>query len=658
MITDRASRRLWLIAIVVVALLTCGRIWIVNHLHDQGWFTKYVEFADLILAGQPPRARIGDVSPAYLWLIAAFRALGLGLHAIRNAQIVALSAAALLCAYAANRLAGRAAGIAAAVLVLANRAALVVATEVEPEILILLLNAAAVALLVGAAGLAPPAFDAGAEEPRRGKPRSNLIALAGLLVGLSCIARPVALATLLLVALWLFYTNRRAVLPFAGAALLPIVVILLVNRNLTGNTIIMQPGTQLFEGNNALATGCAGVLPRIIDDINVSGNEADYLHVAYRIVAAHATGQPLDPKLSNRYWSAKAFAWMRTYPGAALELFAWKALLTVHHYDVYDLLTTKRKADELSRWPAIPFGIAFVLAVAAFVVRRNRRELLPVLIFAVGTVIALIAFNVSSRQRNALLVPLAVLGGVGVAEVLALITTRTERGLLVFGAIVIASPLLGIEGPPMREDRYNWFATINSSAYLRAAEKARASGDALKATQLAAQSSLFDVTDAPLVSPVTLRTFALATVQATEAPERRFDCAIALEKAGAWRDAELVLATIRDYRPRRENRAVSSVAYYRARAAIHLRVDPRLALGFLDRAGEEAPGDPNVLALRAVAFGDARAQQRLDAMWDPFTRDWCVAAALDDVGRAAEARALRLRLTQRVPEWPRPRMPV
>jgi hypothetical protein len=603
----RATGRAWLLFLIGLGLVTWGRIHLIDHLADQGWFAKYVLFADQILDGRPPRTRIGDVSPAYLWLTVMFRAIGLEFHAIRTIQIVMTSLAALASAVAAKRFGGWIAALSTAVLVLGNRAVLVNAAELEPETLILLLVSCAIAAVA-----------------------LRRHALAGLFVGLTIIARPSGAVTLVLLAAWLFWrADRKAAATFVGTALLPVIVIIAVNYRLAGQPIIMSPGTVFYEAHNPLSTGAAGVMPRIIATMNARGSEPDYLHVAYRLVAARATGQPVDPRVSNRYWSGKAFAFLRTYPKAAVRLFAWKAVFIVHHYDVFDLVTMKRKANELSRWPAIPFGLAFVLAVAALILRDDRRELLPIALFAAATMTALFLVNVSARQRNALVPSLAILGGLAIAKLVAMARAREERGLLAFAAIVIATPLLGIEGAPMREDAYNWWATIQSSNLEAAARAVRQQGQPAAAVPLAAAASILDTGGRPIVPPAALHAEAIALAAQTQSPERLFDVAIALQKANDWRAAEDVLARIDTYHPLRENRAVSSVAYYRARSAIRLGESPAAVKAFLDRANQEAPGDPHVLALRSVTV-DPNAAKTLDNLHDPFTRD----AAL------AEARAL------------------
>ncbi|HKS23748.1 MAG TPA: glycosyltransferase family 39 protein, partial [Thermoanaerobaculia bacterium] len=120
--------------------MTLARVLLIDHLGDQGYFLKYVE-----LARSLPHERLVEVSPAYLWLMVLLR--GVSLQAIRTMQIVAVSVAALFAAMAAQRLAGPVAGVAAAVLLLASRATLVCAADLEPEALIVLLDAIALAAM-------------------------------------------------------------------------------------------------------------------------------------------------------------------------------------------------------------------------------------------------------------------------------------------------------------------------------------------------------------------------------------------------------------------------------------------------------------------------------------------------------------------------------
>jgi hypothetical protein len=601
-----------LAAIAALALITWWRIHIIDALPDQGYFAKYLTFADRILAGRIPRDRLGDLSPAYLWTIVLLRRLGCGVRAIRDLQIASLSAAAALCGIAAARIGGRWAGLAAALLVLLNRGALIAATELEPETLIVAALAASLAALV--------AWDLD---------RSVwIVAIAGLFLGIAVTGRPVAALALILSSVWIFVRERRRLTPFLISAAVPIAIVLAVNAHFTHHVSIMEPGTGLYDGNNALATGCAGVLPRIVADLDAASTEPDYLHVAYRLVAARANASE-----GNRYWSRKSLAWMRTYPAAAIRLLATKALLSIHNYDVFDLATMWQKSEELPRWPFVPFGALTALTIAGFVLRRPRAPLAPMLIFAIATIAALIVFNVSVRQRDALLPALGIMAAIGLVEILRL---RRARLAIACGAVLVVTLLLGIDGAAQREDEYAWEASFQAQ---RAASTGRY-----------AMASVLRTAWPPSVTAEGLRMSAMQAVAATSRPELLFDAAIALEKANAWPEADAVLAALSDYTPRRDNRAVSSVAYYRARAAHHLGHDPR---PLLDRAATDAPGDPDVLAARAIA-GDAVSAQRLDLLHDPFTRDYALARAREDAGDLAGSRALRDQLLRTFPEWRRP----
>ncbi|PYQ60522.1 MAG: hypothetical protein DMF58_07795 [Acidobacteria bacterium] len=185
------SRRLQIAAgLILLALLTWARVRLIDSLPDQGHFAKYTIVADQILAGRIPRDRLLDFSPLYLWFVVAMRAIGAGFRAIRTLQIVLVSAGAVLVALAARRF-GLLAVIAAPILLLGSRGALVCATELEPETFILVLNAGALACLVEDS------------RPRlSGQRRAAVLhLLAGFLLGLSAACRPVALLVVIAIAI-------------------------------------------------------------------------------------------------------------------------------------------------------------------------------------------------------------------------------------------------------------------------------------------------------------------------------------------------------------------------------------------------------------------------------------------------------------------------
>jgi hypothetical protein len=328
---------------------------------------------------------------------------------------------------------------------------------------------------------------------------------------------------------------------------------LIINVALTGEAVLMDPGTVFYEGMNPSATGYEGVQPRIVNDIERASREPDYLHVAYRIVASRSAGRPLTRAESNRFWSGKAFAFMRAYPGAALRLTLRKAYYALHSHDAYDLSTMARKDALLSRYGGINYGFLVALSGAAVMLTRGRRSLLPFIAFALSGSVVLVVFYVTARQRNAILPALVVLAAAGIAE----IARRKQFIAPAFGVVIVAA-LLSVNGPAQIEDTNAWRGTRDA-----------------------------------------------------------FDQAIILEQQGRWADADRILQQLEDdrFRPMRENRAVSSIAFYRARAALHLGRDPRALLA---QAAADAPGNEHVLALQA-RLGDREAGRLLVALHDAIT---------------------------------------
>jgi hypothetical protein len=545
------ERRAWAALVAALLLITVARVMLVESLPDQGYFAKYTTFADRILAGQMPRDRLADLSPGYLWLVVALRRLGLDFRAIRALQIAMVSLAGLSCAVAARRF-GWIAIVASAAFVIGSRGALVCATEVEPETVILLLNALVILTLSASEG-------------------EGSVWAGGALLGLSAICRPVALLVAGALRSWRILV----------AVLVPVVAMVLVNIAITGEAVLMDPGTVFYEGMNPSAAGYEGVQPRIVNDLERTNREPDFLHVAYRLVASISEQRTLTRAESNRFWTAKALAFARTYPAAALRLTLRKCWFALHSYEAYDLVTMARKDRLLARLPVfVPFGVLVALAFAAIALMSCRalaRELgeraahdgrvvdasaLPAasltlgvtktaVTFALAGGVAMIVFYVTARQRNAIVPAMAVLAAIGLTEIV------KRRHVVAAIAVVVIAIALSIDSRWQRDDRDGWFA-----------------------------------------------------------PPSDFDRARDLESQNRWQDADTVLIRL-PRAPHGENRSVPSLAFYRARAAAHLGRDPR---PLLDEAEREAPGNEHVLAMKAK-LGDAGAKARLFALHDRLTAE-------------------------------------
>ena len=557
-------------ALLFVALATVARIVWVNALPTQTYFAKYEYFADHALAGHLDASRLPDLSPGYLWFVVALRALGASVKVIRALQIALLSVAALALGAVARRLWGDVAALATLVLVFANQAALVNASDLEPEAVILLLNSAALWLLVRRRPLA-----------------------AGIALGLSVVCRPVGLLIAVVLLVW----QRRDALRIIAGAALPIVLVLGINFVKTGKVIIMDPGTVFYEGMNPLATGHEGVPPRIVKNLEATVEGPDTLHVVYRQIAARA-GHPR----SNAYWMGKALAFMRYEPAAAAALIGRKLRFAIAGYDAYDVPSMELNRRQLG---AVPLWISFALLVP-LAVAGMRRENAMLIFYALAAAVPLVVFFVTARHRNPLLVPLALLGGYAVAWLI------ERRRIAVIAVVVVAAVILSLRHPAEEEDEALWTATF-------------ATNDLMRAGQIAAATTWLPES-VPPAPPALVRAAALQALKVDDSPSRRFSIAIALAQSGADAEAERVLRDLQSegFRPYRRSRGVSSVSYYLARALLHQHRRAE-ALPLVAQARREAPGDADVLAL-SVALGETQFAAELDALHDPFTRDRALAA--------------------------------
>ena len=569
-------------------------------------YGKYLRLADAVVAGNLPVHRMNDVSPLYLWCVSAARAIHLDARALSWIQILATLAAALLVALTARSLAGDIAALVAALAFLGSRTVVLNASELEPEVLILLLNTLAIWLLMGKARPSP--------------------FLGGIAAAASVMARPTAI--LPLIVLGVFVRDRW--MRFLAGAAIPVVVILGVNLAVTHHPMVMNGGTVFYEGMNPHASGYAGVRPFVVDDLRMTSpdlaHEPDPLHVAFRDIVSRLHHDVATPEETNRYWTGKALAYAREFPVAAARLTIRKLFFALHSYEAWDLPRTFARSTQLGLlW--LPFGLLLALAVTGL--RRDRR-LIALACIVAAYVCAMAIFHVTSRQRNALMPAVAVLAGVAIVRI------DTKRAL----AAALATLLLTIDYAPQREDLY--FAQ----------ERAIVTGlrdPALLSTYPAGVDR-----DIPIAQPAAVRDVALREMPHAGSNARKFDLALALQIAGEWKASDETLAGLESarYKPWRGLTAVPSVAFYRSIALLHTHQTAE-AKNELLKAQQEAPADDSILALTAIAFRDRDSARRLFELYDPFSARLAIVRAYIVLRRLPEALNTASALSRDLPDWRR-----
>ncbi len=632
---------------------TSLRILQLGALSDQGVFAKYLVFAREILAGRLPVERLADLSPGYLWLVVGLLGpLRLGPDDILKLQLVMVGLAALMVGLLCRRLAGPVAGWTAAAALVGAKGAWLNATELEPETLVLVLDTAALALLL---------------RPPRTALRDGA---AGLLLGLSAVTRPTALALGASLVLWRTCTAsagpegcsrpRRllARLPLAliVGVVMPVAAFRIVSAPLPRAAAPMNPGTVLYEGWNPTATGYLGEAPRVVKDLERSLAEPDALHVAYRRIAEAAGASS-----SNRFWSGLAIASVVELPGRAASLAVAKAGYVLHSYEAWDLATLVRRNRLAGGWSWLPFGLLAAVAALGGFLGRPRPAVAALILWSASASAVMVVFYVTSRQRNPLVPAVAILCGLGLDALVRL--WRDRRRALAAGAAaaaVMGSVVLVVPGHAQREDDHAWRTTLEVQQAVDHASQADHDGAASR-WWVESALRLGPYPDAFPRSVV--RDAVEDRLRGELTSAERFDTAVAATRCGGWTIADRVLAGLdaAGYVARRGSEVAGSPAYHRARCRLHLG-DGEGAEALVTRSLDQTPGDPWAAALACelarrsgAAPAAARLEALLDRVADPFTARLARARALADLGQLEAAQAVLEELAAGLPEWNGPR---
>lgn len=310
--------------------------------------------------------------------------------------------------------------------------------------------------------------------------------LAGLVSGLAALFWPGSILVALCAAALGIRQRRlrwsQLGLILAGTALL---ILPLTARNLLKHgeliPISANAGFTFYQGNNRLALGTLAQPPEVYEFAttgkvlsSVAEQETfDSLYVATRL------NRDIKRSTASHFWARRAFNWILRNPASYLLLLARKLMLALADYDSateYDLNMEVELVPAL-RFNPVGFGLLLALAVLGIALRPDR-GLWPQLGIALGTVLAMLLFYVSGRYRSVMLPALAVLGGIGAAELIRTIRrsqARNRRRLIWGVASAVGTFLLSAVGfgLPLRRGS----ELLKANAFRNLGEVLIASGD-------------------------------------------------------------------------------------------------------------------------------------------------------------------------------------
>lgn len=270
----------------------------------------------------------------------------------------------------------------------------------------------------------------------------------GLVLGLLALLRENTLVLAPLLFIWLWLQAHGAVRRWLGPTCvligLAIILVPVGLRNLAvGGEFALttaQLGINVYLGNNPTADG--SYIP-----LRPGRGSPEFEQIDSTLLAEQAVGRPLSPREVSHYWLGESWRFIRSEPGAWVQLMTRKALLFWGAYEVPD-------AEDLyfyQHWSWLlrglagiwNFGVLLPLAAAGVCLTWSRRRELWVLYAMVLAIsVSVIAFVVFGRYRLPIVPLLILFAAAGMVGVTKAGAERQWRSLLVAGVAALATGLL------------------------------------------------------------------------------------------------------------------------------------------------------------------------------------------------------------------------
>jgi 4-amino-4-deoxy-L-arabinose transferase-like glycosyltransferase len=248
------------------------------------------------------------------------------------------------------------------------------------------------------------------------RPGAVVLGAAGLVLGLSAIARPNILLFAPAVAVWLLFLSRprwprglaRAAC-FSAGALVPVLPVTIRNY-VVGHDLVLiasQGGVNFYIGNNPLSNGKTAVAP---------GTPPGWWSGYYATIeqAEQALGRKLKPSEVSRYYYRRAWEFIRDEPLAALRLTAHKLRLFWLRWEISNnknIYFWTEQFTPVVRFLPLNFDVVGPLGILGlWLCRKRAGGLFPLWGFVLIYMVSVVMFFCTARYRVPVLAPLILLG--------------------------------------------------------------------------------------------------------------------------------------------------------------------------------------------------------------------------------------------------------
>jgi tetratricopeptide (TPR) repeat protein len=304
---------------------------------------------------------------------------------------------------------------------------------------------------------------------------------AGVVLGLSAIARPNVLLFAPAIVIWLLLRQRgawrRALLHAAAitAGCLLVVLPITVRNYVVGKDLVLiaaQGGVNFYIGNNPASDGRTAVVP---------GTPADWWG-GYRATVARAEaarGRTLKASEVSDYYYEQAWQFIRQQPAQALRLLGLKLLLFWRSWEISnnkDIYFWTAEFTPLLRYLPIGFGVVGPLGLVGLALCwRRRGELFPLWGFVLIYMVSIVIFFCTSRYRMPVVPVLILLGTHAAFQSVA--TVRERRWKAAGCWLLLLAVAVAFVNSPIGPQRYTsepLSQVMVADAYDRQGDKAQA----------------------------------------------------------------------------------------------------------------------------------------------------------------------------------------